>query len=150
MGFLLSDKSVSHFLYFGLYMLCCRAACTYHDFTPQMLATVVVLRVGKALRVITFPEFDSSTPRKVRYYGSLNLCVLSRVLSTKNTCASLFCLHGKRYPHGSAKQCSFVSVPRNFLLLCFLNMYLLVISDISATFSICWKSNNRTLWDKKT
>ncbi|KTG47913.1 hypothetical protein cypCar_00001741 [Cyprinus carpio] len=30
----------------------------------QMLATVVVLRVGKALRVITFPEFDGSIPRK--------------------------------------------------------------------------------------
>ncbi|TRY77630.1 hypothetical protein DNTS_005779 [Danionella cerebrum] len=30
----------------------------------QMLATVVVLRVGKALRVITFPEFDASIPRK--------------------------------------------------------------------------------------
>uniref|UniRef100_A0A673IZ66 UDP-N-acetylglucosamine/UDP-glucose/GDP-mannose transporter-like n=1 Tax=Sinocyclocheilus rhinocerous TaxID=307959 RepID=A0A673IZ66_9TELE len=30
----------------------------------QMLATVVVLRVGKALRLITFPEFDGSIPRK--------------------------------------------------------------------------------------
>ncbi|KAG1938524.1 UDP-glucuronic acid/UDP-N-acetylgalactosamine transporter [Pimephales promelas] len=30
----------------------------------QMLATVVVLRVGKALRVITFPEFDGSIPKK--------------------------------------------------------------------------------------
>ncbi|XP_051568852.1 UDP-N-acetylglucosamine/UDP-glucose/GDP-mannose transporter-like [Myxocyprinus asiaticus] len=30
----------------------------------QMLVTVVVLWVGKALRVITFPEFDSSIPRK--------------------------------------------------------------------------------------
>ncbi|KAL2089792.1 hypothetical protein ACEWY4_014480 [Coilia grayii] len=30
----------------------------------QMLATVVVLRVGKILRVITFPDFDLSIPRK--------------------------------------------------------------------------------------
>uniref|UniRef100_A0A672TH60 UDP-N-acetylglucosamine/UDP-glucose/GDP-mannose transporter-like n=1 Tax=Sinocyclocheilus grahami TaxID=75366 RepID=A0A672TH60_SINGR len=45
-------------------MLQSRAACTCHDFTLQMLATVVVLRVGKALRVITFPEFDESIPRK--------------------------------------------------------------------------------------
>lgn len=90
-------------------MLQSRAACTYHDFTLQMLATVVVLRLGKALRVITFPEFDGSIPRKVRNAGSLNL-------STKNTCASLFCLHGKRYPHGSAKQYSFVSVACNFFV----------------------------------
>uniref|UniRef100_A0A8C1GA12 Solute carrier family 35 member D1a n=1 Tax=Cyprinus carpio TaxID=7962 RepID=A0A8C1GA12_CYPCA len=41
-----------------------RAASAYHVFTLQMLATVVVLRVGKALRVITFPEFDGSIPRK--------------------------------------------------------------------------------------
>lgn len=97
-------------------MLQSRAACKYHDFTLQMLATVVVLRLGKALRVITFPEFDGSIPRKVRNAGSLNLCMLSRVLSTKNTCASLFCLHGKRYPHGSAKHYSFVSVACNFFV----------------------------------
>uniref|UniRef100_A0A8C0YDJ8 Solute carrier family 35 member D1a n=1 Tax=Cyprinus carpio carpio TaxID=630221 RepID=A0A8C0YDJ8_CYPCA len=45
-------------------MLQSRAASAYHVFTLQMLATVVVLRVGKALRVITFPEFDGSIPRK--------------------------------------------------------------------------------------
>ncbi|XP_051997530.1 UDP-N-acetylglucosamine/UDP-glucose/GDP-mannose transporter-like isoform X2 [Xyrauchen texanus] len=30
----------------------------------QMLVTVVVLRVGKAFRLLTFPEFDGSIPRK--------------------------------------------------------------------------------------
>lgn len=32
----------------------------------QMLATIVVLRTGKLLGVISFPDLDLSTPRKVR------------------------------------------------------------------------------------
>lgn len=34
--------------------------------TWQMLATIVVLRVGKLLGVIWFPDMDLSIPRKVR------------------------------------------------------------------------------------
>lgn len=50
-----------------------------------MLATVVVLRVGKALRVITFPEFDGSIPKKVKSGSSLNFCMLSRVSHPQRT-----------------------------------------------------------------
>ena len=32
-----------------------------------MLATVIVLWVGKAARVITYPDYDQSIPHKVRH-----------------------------------------------------------------------------------
>lgn len=41
--------------------------CLSASITLQMLATIVVLRTGKMLGVISFPDMDLSIPRKVSH-----------------------------------------------------------------------------------
>lgn len=52
---------------FLLTQTCCDLPCLPASITLQMLATVIVLRTGKMLGVISFPDMDLSIPRKVSY-----------------------------------------------------------------------------------
>lgn len=57
-----------------------------------MLATVVVLWVGKAARVISFPDCDESIPRKVKTtYPSLHDLQFNMMIITQSTiCIFMF------------------------------------------------------------
>lgn len=58
----------SKHLFKAVFCLCGSTVwCAVPPFPLQMLATVVVLRIGKMLGVISFPDLDSSIPRKVRW-----------------------------------------------------------------------------------
>lgn len=91
----------------------------------QMLATVVVLWVGKAARVISFPDFDNSMPRKVKPWMYIKT-VQSFPPSTSVN---------------SIKTHLFTSIYGHFCLPAPV--------DFSSTSSVCGESNNRTLWDQK-
>ncbi len=90
----------------------------------QMFATIVVLKFGKVLGVISFPDMDLSIPRKVRlkYFSHSDW--------------NAWCWEE---PHIKEQNCS----SECFLCLC-------VFPDVSAASAVCRESNNRAVWDTTT